>query len=77
MDLVSWIFGNGDYDQNCKIYIDPAHPTRSLTANEARSMVRKLVAGFKAKGLQKGDCVCLHAFNDVRAQLSFDRPIVR
>ena len=73
MDLVSWIFGNDEYDHNRKIYIDPDHPGRCLSANEARSMVRKLVAGFKANGLQPGDCVCVHAFNDVRAPLSSGR----
>ena len=67
MDLVSWTFGNEDYDQNREIYIDPDNPGRSITASEARSLVRKLVAGFKAVGLQRGDCVCLHAFNDVRS----------
>ncbi len=65
MDLVSWTFGNQEYDQNSKIYVAPDHPSRSITANGARCMVRKLVAGFKAMGLQPGDCVCLHAFNDV------------
>lgn len=67
MDLVSWTFGNENYDQNREIYLDPDNPGRSITASEARSLVRKLVAGFKAVGLQRGDCVCLHAFNDVRS----------
>ena len=64
-DLVSWTLGNENYDQDRKIYIDPDNPTRFITANGARCMVRKLVAGFKAIGLRPGDCVCLHAFNDV------------
>ena len=67
MDLVSWIFGNCDYDQDTKIYIDPERPERSISANEARATVRKFVAGWKAVGLKPGDCVCVHAFNDVRA----------
>ncbi len=73
MDLVSWTFGNEDYDQNREIYIDPDNPGRSITASEARSLVRKLVAGFKAVGLQRGDCVCLHAFNDVRSNGLLER----
>ena len=68
MDLVSWIFGNPNYDQNTKIYIDPENRHRSISANEARSTVRKFVAGWKAVGLKPGDCVCVHAFNDVRAR---------
>ena len=66
MDLVSWIFGNGDYDQDTKIYIDPENHQRSISANEARTYVRRFVAGWKAVGLKPGDCVCVHAFNDVR-----------
>ena len=69
MDLVSWIFGNSSYDQDTKIYIDPENRQRSISANEARSTVRKFVAGWKAVGLKPGDCVCVHAFNDVRAML--------
>lgn len=69
MDLVSWVFGNPNYDQDTKIYIDPENRQRSISANEARTMVRKFVAGWKAVGLKPGDCVCVHAFNDVRATL--------
>ena len=68
MDLVSWIFGNSNYDQDAKIYIDPENRQRSISANEARTTVRKFVAGWKAVGLKPGDCVCVHAFNDVRAK---------
>lgn len=67
MDLVSWVFGNRDYDQDTKVYIDPENHQRSISANEARTYVRKFVAGWKAVGLKPGDCVCVHAFNDVRA----------
>lgn len=72
MDLVSWTFGNFDYDQDKQIYTDPDNPQRSLSASEARVMVRKLIAGFKAKGLQPGDCVCVHAFNDVSLSVTFE-----
>lgn len=65
MDIVSWTFGNSDYDRNRKIYLDPYNPEQSITTNEARCMVKKLVSGFKAAGLRRGDCVCIHAFNDV------------
>lgn len=71
MDLVSWIFGNRGYDQDTKIYIDPEHPERSISANEARATVRKFVAGWKAVGLKPGDCVCVHAFNDIMYTMLF------
>ena len=75
MDLVSWTFANidnQDYDQDKKVYINPDDPSQSISASEARTMVRKLVAGFKAVGLQPGDCVCVHAFNNVSAAYTLD-----
>ena len=69
MDLVSWTFANldnEDYDPEKKIYVNPDDPSLSISASEARITVRKLIAGFKAVGLQSGDCVCVHAFNNVR-----------
>ena len=65
MDLVSWIFGKCDYDQDTKIYLDPENRETSISAREARTYVRKFVAGWKAVGLKPGDCVCVHAFNNV------------
>ncbi|KAF7879023.1 hypothetical protein EAF04_000223 [Stromatinia cepivora] len=65
-DLLSWIFDDIPYDQDAKTYIDANDPSRSISAKQARIIVRKLVAGFHAAGLKKGDCVCLHSFNDVR-----------
>ena len=64
-DLVSWVMRNTSYDQHMTLYIDPDHPTRSITAVEARTTVKQLIAGLKAHGLKKGDCVCMHAYNDV------------
>ena len=72
-DLVSWVFANQGYDQHRKIYIDTEDPTRSLSAAKARTTVTKLIAGFKAVGLKKGDCVCVHAFNDVSSLYSRQR----
>ena len=48
-----------------QIYIDAKDPSRSVSSNQARVLIRKLVAGLQAAGLKKGDCVCLHSFNDV------------
>ncbi|KAI9818922.1 MAG: hypothetical protein M1827_007743 [Pycnora praestabilis] len=71
VDLLSWTFGNLDYDQDKPIYVDAANPARTLSAREARTVVRKLIAGLKAEGLQPGDCVCIHAFNDIFYSLIF------
>lgn len=49
-----------------KIYVDAANPSRSISCRQAKSIIRKMVAGFHAAGLKKGDCVLLHSFNDVR-----------
>jgi long-subunit acyl-CoA synthetase (AMP-forming) len=48
-----------------KVLIDAADTTRSLSSNQARKTIRQLVAGFRAAGLKKGDCVCIHSFNDI------------
>ena len=48
-----------------QIYIDTANSERKLCAEDARTIVRKLIAGFKAFGLKPGDAVCVHSFLDV------------
>ena len=50
-----------------KIYIDAANPEKTISANQGRTMLRKLVAGLRRWGVRPGqkDVVCLHAFNDV------------
>ncbi|KAG9235762.1 4-coumarate-CoA ligase-like protein [Amylocarpus encephaloides] len=64
-DLSSWIFDNPEYDQDEPLYIDAKNPTRSLSLNQMRTTVRQLVAGLQAAGMKKGDCVCIHSFNDI------------
>ncbi len=49
-----------------QILIDGNDPTRFVTTRTARTIVRQLVAGFKAEGLEFDECVCIHSFNDVR-----------
>lgn len=49
-----------------QVYIDAKDPSRAISASQARSLIRKLVAGLHAAGLKKGDCVCIHSFNDVK-----------
>ncbi|KAI9735365.1 MAG: hypothetical protein M1818_006560 [Claussenomyces sp. TS43310] len=64
-DILSWIFDDVKYDQDKPIYVDTETPSRSISSRQARSIIRKLAAGFAAAGLQRGDCVCLNSFNDV------------
>jgi len=64
-DLLSWMFDNPNYDIDKPVYIDAANPSRSISCRQGRLMARKLAAGFRKAGLKKGDCVCLHAFNDI------------
>lgn len=48
-----------------QVFIDTSDPRRSISCEEARRTIRQLVAGFRATGLRKGDCVSIHSFNDV------------
>ena len=66
VDLVSFAFdGPISFDQQKPLYIDASDPTQNLNAAQFRVLVRKLVAGFKAAGLPKGDRVLVHLFNNV------------
>ncbi|KAH6704208.1 4-coumarate-CoA ligase-like protein [Leptodontidium sp. MPI-SDFR-AT-0119] len=70
-DLLSWTFDEPRFDQDEPIYIDAKDTSRSISSNQARVLVRKLVAGFHAAGLKKGDCVCMHSFNDIHYPIMF------
>lgn len=47
------------------MYTDVHNPSRSISYNQAHSIIRKLVAGLRAWGVRPGDCVAIHSFNDV------------
>jgi hypothetical protein len=64
-DILSWYFDEPQCNQDEPIYIDAADPSRFYTHRQARKTVRQIAAGLKAQGLRRGDCVCLHSFNDV------------
>ena len=70
-DILSWIFDDLSYDQDDPIYIDALNPENTVSARQARSMIRKLVAGFRSIGVQEGDCVCINSFNDIHYPLFF------
>ncbi|RMJ23667.1 AMP-binding enzyme [Aspergillus sp. HF37] len=64
-DLLSFIFDDPPYDQDEPIYVDVRNPARSISCNQARGVIRKLIAGLRAAGLRKGDCALIHSFNDI------------
>ncbi|KAK4995952.1 hypothetical protein LTR66_004346 [Elasticomyces elasticus] len=66
MDIVSWTLGNEDaYPQDLPILIDAINPARSLSAEQVRSTVKKLIAGFRAAGVRPGHTIDVHIFNDI------------
>ncbi|KAK6380717.1 hypothetical protein LTS17_004917 [Exophiala oligosperma] len=65
-DIVTFAFANlGQYDKNKPIFIDAKDPTKSISASQAYTTVCQLVNGLKNLGVKEGDCVCLHAFNNI------------
>lgn len=70
-DIQSWTFDNPPFNQDDPIYIDAKDPSLTISLNQARSLIRKLVAGFHAAGVSKGDCVCVHSFNDLYYPILF------
>ncbi|KAJ4357563.1 uncharacterized protein N0V89_002139 [Didymosphaeria variabile] len=47
------------------LYIDAASPSTTISANQAKSLIRQLIAGFKKAGLKPGDAVLIHSFNSI------------
>ncbi|KAJ4502609.1 hypothetical protein HRR78_008274 [Exophiala dermatitidis] len=69
-DILTFAFANlGRYDNDQPIFIDATDPSRSISALRALHVVRRLIKGLKELGLKEGDCVCLHAFNNVSTPL--------
>jgi hypothetical protein len=66
-DLVSFAFNSQvKLNKRTPLYIDADCPSRSLNASQTRTLVRKLIAGFRDAGLRRGDRVVVHLFNNVR-----------
>jgi hypothetical protein len=66
-DLVSFAFNSQvKLNKRTPLYIDADCPSRSLNATQTRTLVRKLIAGFRDVGLRRGDRVVVHLFNNVR-----------
>ncbi|KAF3937645.1 S-dihydroxybenzoyltransferase [Dactylella cylindrospora] len=69
VDLLTWLFGNDNYDHNKPIYIDALNPGKSISTNEAKSIVRSMIGGLRSLGVMPGDAVCIHSFNDLSSEL--------
>ncbi|KAK5745024.1 hypothetical protein LTR17_001775 [Elasticomyces elasticus] len=71
-DILSWTFDDYRHDWDEPIYIDAYQPDRtSISARQAKTLIRQLVAGLRALGLQKGDCICIHSLNHVYYPIFF------
>lgn len=70
-DLLSWSFDNIQHDEDQPIYIDAINPQNSISTRQARSLVRKLIAGLRKIGMKRGDCACINSFNDIHYPLVF------
>ena len=65
-DILSWLFGDHPtYDVDKPVLMDAVTPSRSISHSQARSMVRKFIAGLRDLGVKPGDCVCIHSYNDI------------
>lgn len=52
-------------DPSLQIYVDTKDPTQTVSFNQARTIIRRLITGLRAAGVQVKDCVAIHAFNNV------------
>lgn len=64
-DLLTWAFDHDRYDENKPVMYSLEDRNRSLTRKQAKTFIRKLIAGLRKAGHKSGDCVCIAAFNDV------------
>ncbi|KLJ05654.1 hypothetical protein EMPG_09366 [Blastomyces silverae] len=70
-DILSWIFDGPSYDRDRPVYIDAKDPSCSISFNQARKIIRQLIAGLRAAGFKKGDCLNIHSFNDIYYSMIF------
>ncbi|OQV07844.1 AMP-binding enzyme domain-containing protein [Cladophialophora immunda] len=65
-DILTFAFANlSQYDNSCPIFIDASNPSNRISAQQARRTILQLTHGLRALGLKDGECVCLHAFNNI------------
>lgn len=66
IDIVSFSFDKqNDYDEETPILVDAEEPSRFLDHKSYKTLVRRLIAGFKAYGLENGDSVLCQISNTV------------
>ncbi|KAK6529120.1 hypothetical protein TWF694_004335 [Orbilia ellipsospora] len=71
VDLLTWLFGNDQYDHDKPIFVDANHRERSMSLTEVKSMVKRMIAGLKSLGVKPGDAICIHSFNDILYPIVF------
>ena len=65
-DVVSFSFDRQtDYDITKPLLLDADNTSKQLSYHGYRKIVRKLIAGFRVNGLQKGDAVFCQIGNSV------------
>ncbi|EKG14262.1 AMP-dependent synthetase/ligase [Macrophomina phaseolina MS6] len=64
-DLLSWSLDDPQYDTSKPLWIDADDPSRSISGDEARTLIKKLVAGFRYAGLKPGDAVCIASYSEI------------
>ncbi|PVI06588.1 AMP-binding enzyme [Periconia macrospinosa] len=65
-DILSWQFEEPMmYDMDKPLYINASNPSHSISANQARTLIRQLVAGLQAAGVKRGDAVLIQSFNSI------------
>ncbi|KAL4808631.1 hypothetical protein BDV18DRAFT_157575 [Aspergillus unguis] len=64
-DALTYLFSNPKFNPDKPVYVDVANPERSISQNQARVIIRQLIAGLAAWGVREGDCVAIHSFNDI------------
>lgn len=58
-----------EYDISEPLFIDAQDPSQSLNGVQLPLLVRTFIAGLKAHGVRKGDCVVVHTGNNVTLSL--------
>ncbi|KAJ6076083.1 hypothetical protein N7499_008064 [Penicillium canescens] len=65
-DVVSFALdAQAHYDTSEALIIDAHEPDRALSGAQLKLLVRTLMAGFRAHGVKKGDCVLVNLRNNV------------
>lgn len=66
VDLLTFTLDNAkSFDPTRPIYIDAETPDLALNASQTRILIRRLIGGLKAAGLQQGECVLVALSNNV------------